>query len=503
MSVYELNLDIALSTLDQKLLKELLVAATNVLIANARSENELDLLVSVIAESQSQLASQVLENRLGGVEVQALNIEDIKILLEVDCDETVSDPQARRFEDFESKLHGRLSDRWQTIERRISQALDALGDLTDDQDVGDFVALVLEAFALGPAVEARARQIAHERGIPFERSYLHWRRKYPDAPANSAASIFFLDQHFSGLDVSRLVGEEHLRALEYGRHEKAIGDLLAGLKAVRGYDARMLERQLKVSKKACRWASTKLQKLGQEPEKRLNVVREAQEHGVRAPTVWINYLLEREILHTFNVGRKTMLSGDKFRVEEALGALVSSDVPKPISGEPLSDELLRCPIEKLNLTKRTLKILLGSEIITLGDLLAKSQADLVRTPGIGRASFNEVVDRIAAIGLSLGMEPASTVYVDATMLSPADRLKLEVQAELARSVLGIGISMKIRRLLKERGLDTFHDVLSLPESDTFWATRHGEQARIQIKEYISDLSSELGVDTSMFPFGNK
>jgi hypothetical protein len=65
---------------------------------------------------------------------------------------------------------------------------------------------------------------------------------------------------------------------------------------------------------------------------------------------------------------------------------------------------LRRDIRILELSTRTHNCLWAENIRLIGELVQKSEAELLRTPYFGRKSLNEVTEALAQIGLHLGME---------------------------------------------------------------------------------------------------
>jgi len=66
-------------------------------------------------------------------------------------------------------------------------------------------------------------------------------------------------------------------------------------------------------------------------------------------------------------------------------------------------ELLR-PVDDLELTVRSANCLKAESIYYIGDLIQRSETELLKTPNLGRKSLNEIKDVLASRGLSLGMQ---------------------------------------------------------------------------------------------------
>ncbi len=82
------------------------------------------------------------------------------------------------------------------------------------------------------------------------------------------------------------------------------------------------------------------------------------------------------------------------------GTSVSSDIPKSSSVDPL---LLR-PVDDLELTVRSANCLKAENIYYIGDLIQRSENELLKTPNLGRKSLNEIKEVLASRGLTLGMK---------------------------------------------------------------------------------------------------
>ena len=67
------------------------------------------------------------------------------------------------------------------------------------------------------------------------------------------------------------------------------------------------------------------------------------------------------------------------------------------------DPLLLRSIEELELTVRSTNCLKAESIFLIGDLIQRSEFDLLKTPNLGKKSLNEIKDVLASKGLSLGL----------------------------------------------------------------------------------------------------
>jgi DNA-directed RNA polymerase subunit alpha len=61
-------------------------------------------------------------------------------------------------------------------------------------------------------------------------------------------------------------------------------------------------------------------------------------------------------------------------------------------------------VDELELSVRSANCLKNDNIVYIGDLIQKTEAEMLRTPNFGRKSLNEIKAVLAEMGLHLGME---------------------------------------------------------------------------------------------------
>jgi DNA-directed RNA polymerase subunit alpha len=83
--------------------------------------------------------------------------------------------------------------------------------------------------------------------------------------------------------------------------------------------------------------------------------------------------------------------------EEAEG-----ETPQRPGREPLNDNLFR-PIEELNFSVRSANCLQSADLRYVGELVQKTENDLLKTKNFGRKSLNEIKETLHGMGLELGM----------------------------------------------------------------------------------------------------
>ena len=84
--------------------------------------------------------------------------------------------------------------------------------------------------------------------------------------------------------------------------------------------------------------------------------------------------------------------------------LESTPIPKEKPQAPQIDPILLRPVDDLELTVRSANCLKVENIYYIGDLIQRTEAELLRTPNLGRKSLNEIKEVLASRELTLGMK---------------------------------------------------------------------------------------------------
>ncbi|MCK5374274.1 MAG: DNA-directed RNA polymerase subunit alpha [Alphaproteobacteria bacterium] len=96
-------------------------------------------------------------------------------------------------------------------------------------------------------------------------------------------------------------------------------------------------------------------------------------------------------------------------MQDQLHVFVNFDEPEDIKAKEEEEELpfnknLLKKVEELELSVRSANCLKNDNIVYIGDLVQKSESDMLRTPNFGRKSLNEIKEVLQSMGLYLGMQ---------------------------------------------------------------------------------------------------
>ncbi|UAK24419.1 DNA-directed RNA polymerase subunit alpha [Sphingomonas nostoxanthinifaciens] len=85
-------------------------------------------------------------------------------------------------------------------------------------------------------------------------------------------------------------------------------------------------------------------------------------------------------------------------------APIGGGVTEPEVGSNQLNRFLLKKVDELELSVRSANCLKNDNIIYIGDLVQKTEAEMLRTPNFGRKSLNEIKEVLSSMGLRLGME---------------------------------------------------------------------------------------------------
>ena len=96
-------------------------------------------------------------------------------------------------------------------------------------------------------------------------------------------------------------------------------------------------------------------------------------------------------------------------LQDQLSIFVNFDEPEADKGGEIDtglefNPLLLKKVDELELSVRSANCLKNDNIVYIGDLIQKTEAEMLRTPNFGRKSLNEIKEVLSGMGLHLGME---------------------------------------------------------------------------------------------------
>ena len=115
------------------------------------------------------------------------------------------------------------------------------------------------------------------------------------------------------------------------------------------------------------------------------------------------------------IGEAARILSDQLVVFADFSALESESAGESVSTD--LDDLLAQPIDHLDLSVRSMNCLKSDDIFRIGDLVQRTEVELLRTPNLGKKSLTEIKEVLHSHGLMLGMRldgwpPASLKHAE-------------------------------------------------------------------------------------------
>jgi DNA-directed RNA polymerase subunit alpha len=117
-----------------------------------------------------------------------------------------------------------------------------------------------------------------------------------------------------------------------------------------------------------------------------------------------------------SVGPQETISRAATILHEQLAVFFDLTIAEPepdVEPEPEVDPVLLRPVDDLELTVRSANCLKAEQVYYIGDLVQKTENELLKTPNLGKKSLTEIKDVLASHGLTLGARlenwPPSTI----------------------------------------------------------------------------------------------
>lgn len=149
---------------------------------------------------------------------------------------------------------------------------------------------------------------------------------------------------------------------------------------------------------------------------------------------------------------------------------------------------LEIPISDFELSVRSRNCLKKMNIITLGDLLRTSEAELLSYKNFGETSLFEIKKILDIKGLRLGMaleEKGAAKPIDPEIASQASPEILE------KSIGELELSVRARRALDRLGVKSILELISKTEAELLGCKNFGVTSLNEIKERLTDMGLSL------------
>ena len=209
-----------------------------------------------------------------------------------------------------------------------------------------------------------------------------------------------------------------------------------------------------------------------------------------ANIVYVGDLVQRteaEMLRGPNFGRKSLNEIRDVLLQMGLhfGMEIPGWPPKNVEQLSRLHTKLVKKVNELELSVRSAYCL--QNIVYVGDLVQKTEAEMLRTPNFGRKSLNEIEEVLLQMGLYFGMEipgwPPETVEA----LS-------RLQTKLVKKVNELELSVRSANCLQNDNIVYVRDLVQKTEAEMLRTPNFGRKSLNEIKEVLVQMGLHLGME---------
>ncbi|MGH7163633.1 MAG: DNA-directed RNA polymerase subunit alpha C-terminal domain-containing protein, partial [Planctomycetota bacterium] len=174
--------------------------------------------------------------------------------------------------------------------------------------------------------------------------------------------------------------------------------------------------------------------------------------------------------------------------ESSKSMVVDEDMER---NEDRRNQVLRTPVSDFELSVRSRNCLAKMNIVTLGDLIQRTETELLAYKNFGETSLQEIKDILNAKGLRLGMRKEDVVLADAPLPTLPDVLELDPEL-LAAPVSELDLSVRAAKCMSLLDIATIGELLQRTEQDLLQAQNFGATSLQEIRQKLADLGLSLG-----------
>ncbi|GAB4163230.1 MAG: DNA-directed RNA polymerase subunit alpha C-terminal domain-containing protein [Planctomycetota bacterium] len=156
-------------------------------------------------------------------------------------------------------------------------------------------------------------------------------------------------------------------------------------------------------------------------------------------------------------------------------------------------QILRLPISEFELSVRSRNCLARMNVHSLGDLISKSEAELLAYKNFGETSLKEIRDILNRKGLRLGMNREE---VERKMRSPSQRLAALTVTDniLEQPLSALSLSVRSQKCLESMGIITVRELIEQSERELLSSKNFGLTSLTEVKKKLATFGLNLAPD---------
>jgi DNA-directed RNA polymerase subunit alpha len=158
------------------------------------------------------------------------------------------------------------------------------------------------------------------------------------------------------------------------------------------------------------------------------------------------------------------------------------------------NQILRIPITDFELSVRARNCLNKMDIMTLGDLVKKTESELLSYKNFGETSLTEIKEILASKGLRLGMAREEAVASIAKARTAQEGRDLDPNDPRNKPISELKLSIRARRTVENLGCLTLGDITQHSEEELLGMPNFGVTSLLELRNRLAEYSLSLKGD---------
>ncbi len=147
------------------------------------------------------------------------------------------------------------------------------------------------------------------------------------------------------------------------------------------------------------------------------------------------------------------------------------------------EAILRVPVSDFELSVRSRNCLSSMNIMCLGDLIKRTESEMLAYKNFGETSLREIKEMLAAKGLRLGM-----MREDAATRQAMERQRKNANSELlTKTIDELELGVRARKCMETMGIATIGELVSKTEAELAGARNFGRVSLTEIKKKLTEM----------------
>jgi DNA-directed RNA polymerase subunit alpha len=152
------------------------------------------------------------------------------------------------------------------------------------------------------------------------------------------------------------------------------------------------------------------------------------------------------------------------------------------------EAILRIPVNDFELSVRSRNCLAKMNVKTLGDMVRKTEPELLAYKNFGETSLREIKQLLESKGLRLGMHKE-----EEQKRARAQRLRMGApeNTALSKPIMDLELSVRSRKCMQRLNIETIGDLCEKSEADLLATKNFGQTSLTEVKQKLAEVNLSL------------